>query len=272
MDQSLIGPRAKISRAVQGVNHLAAELSAFASTTPYQIIIYDDLDTRHRIFQVRVLRQPPAELGVLIGEIVHNLRSALDHVACILPLKEGALRHAKPFFPIYLRRDPDPSNRQLSCFTKGHRLMGITDEAFAIVESLQPYHRTQDPERDPLAVLEALWNWDKHNALHIVGAALIPPQIQGQIVGDAVSFAEAGPVHDGKVIAKLPIEGFTVVNDNPEPMNLGFAIHPAFGPGGPAAGELIGSTLGPLCEYVAVNVMGPLERVVTEAPRRVGDT
>lgn len=34
------------------------------------------------MFQYRNVRHPPLRFGVLMGEIVHNMRSSLDHLAC----------------------------------------------------------------------------------------------------------------------------------------------------------------------------------------------
>jgi hypothetical protein len=267
MDARLIGPRLKVRRALRGLQELGAQMTAFTDTKPYEILVYDDLNTRERIYQVRIYQEPPSELGVVVGEIAHNLRSALDHMARLLPIAPGKVRPERPTFPIFTLHDPDPTDTKRKYFSRNHQLQWVSPEAFAVVEGLQPYHSTDEPSGDPLAVLHDLWNWDKHNAIHIVAASLRPPRIEGQIVTEGVTFAPEGPVYDGQILGRVPLDGFQVVNDNPEPMNLSFTIEPAFGGGGPASGKLLFPTLAGLCNYVGMKVMGPLERVITEAGR-----
>lgn len=267
MADVLQGPRLKILRAKHGLQELNDELVAFGKTDPYEFVAYEDLQAREQIFQVRVNQEPPPTLGIVVGEVVHNLRSALDHIACVLPLVRGARRPTKPQFPVFDLRDPDPAQPNRRAFIRHYkgRVGDIIPRAYDFIESIQPYHPTSDPAGwHPLAMLEDLWNHDKHNAIHIVTANFGAINIPQGIPEGAI--APAGPVHDCQVLAHWPLEGLIITNDSPDPLpNIGFAIQPAFGDGGPASGHALFPTLTRIYEYINREVVGPLERIIYEA-------
>ncbi|MGN7187382.1 hypothetical protein [Microbacterium enclense] len=123
---------------------------------------------------------PPLVIAVMFGEILHNLRSSLDHVARLLVLADGAIPVDKPphatTFPILLR----PPKNELTIFPR------VRSEALAAVESLQPY-RSGDGERHPLWRLNQLNNIDKHRLLHVTslsgagGVAFVPAPLDPEI-------------------------------------------------------------------------------------------
>lgn len=266
MTDVLEGPRLKALRAEQGIKELQAELVVFSELHPYAFVTYEDPQTGEQISQLRIHHEPPASLGIIVGEIVHNLRSGLDHLACALPLVPGARRPPRPQFPVFDFRDFDPAHPKRKVFIREHkgRIGDITPAAYAVVESVQPYNPTNDPGWHPLALLEALWNWDKHNAIHVVsanfGAANIPEGAPEN------TFAPTGPVQDCQILTRWPKGGLVITHDSPEPLpDISFAIQPAFGGSGPAAGHALLPTLGRIHDYVNREVMGPLERVISEA-------
>lgn len=107
----------------------------------------------------------PLRIAVLFGEIMHHLRSCLDHVAHVLVWssgkqpREGAGGTA---FPVRQTLDKGPARVQPA----------VWDEAASFVESIQPY---SDPERrgteHPLQQITDLNNVDKHRLLHVVAVA-----------------------------------------------------------------------------------------------------
>jgi hypothetical protein len=262
----LDGPRLKVLRAGRGLKELNDEIVAFSGTAPYEFVAFADAKTGDNIVQLRVYREPPAMLGIIVGEIVHNLRSALDHLACIVPLVQGARRPSRPQFPVYELGSPDAADPKRKCFTRDYkgRIGNVVPEAYNLIESVQPYHPTGDPGWHPLALLEDLWNWDKHNAINVVSAKFdaenVPPEMPANVV------ALGGPVHDCQILARWPKGGVTFGSERAEPYpEIRIAIQPAFGLGGPAEGLSLSATLPRLHEYVSREVMGPLERIIREA-------
>lgn len=99
----------------------------------------------------------PARFGLIAGDFLQNLRSVLDYLVWQLILANGKIPHkTKTAFPI---------TRKVSSFedAKINRLVGVPDEAIALIEALQPY-----PERDrgnrpqPIHILDELTNENKH--------------------------------------------------------------------------------------------------------------
>jgi hypothetical protein len=87
-----------------------------------------------------VLRRPPLEWGLIAGDAIHNMRSALDHLACVLVGENGGEITRSTSFPLYER----PPNR------RGHRridasLKGMHSDNEARIRAMQPY---LDPESD----------------------------------------------------------------------------------------------------------------------------
>ncbi len=104
--------------------------------------------------------------GVIVGDVVHQLRSALDHVAWKLarPPIEGVTA-----FPVCLYK----ANTKGSFFGGRHsraigpdRLKNVPKAAFDYIESVQPYNRMG--AADPLWQLNEMWNVDKHRTLIVI--------------------------------------------------------------------------------------------------------
>jgi hypothetical protein len=114
----------------------------------------------------------PSDLHIISGEIVYQFKSALDHLAFALvqsnprgvKLLKGWERTCQ--FPLHLTvptygspplKYPVPVPYQ--CFEK--KLPGISDAAYAFIESVQPYHRGPGVH-NILRIIEKLANVDKH--------------------------------------------------------------------------------------------------------------
>jgi hypothetical protein len=99
----------------------------------------------------------PREVEAVIGDVAHNLRSALDHTATVLVEANGGEPKKGPGgtqFPICI----DPPKAALTVrATKG----GVSAQALSIIEAAQPYKGTW--RGDQLAVLNHVSNTDKHN-------------------------------------------------------------------------------------------------------------
>lgn len=112
---------------------------------------------------------PPLIIGLLIGDCVHNLRSALDHIVYALiwtnPARLGRPPSEKAMFPIC-----DTRQGYLHQIKQLKRLDGIPETVAALIETLQPYHNREkglDHTLHPLWVLNKLENIDKHRRLNL---------------------------------------------------------------------------------------------------------
>lgn len=150
------------------------------------------------------LPAPDSTLSLVVGDCVHNLRSALDHlVYSLAEFKSMSPRSAKErrdsMFPICLSEAGNYAEfeRQVS---RG-RLNGIPQPAIARIKLLQPTSRT-----DALWILSELENIDKHRRLTLPLIALSDFEIEA---GDRVS-TNYGKYRDGHQLIRLSL------TDSPE--------------------------------------------------------
>jgi hypothetical protein len=125
---------------------------------------FDSQSGEHRVELVEV-KHPGDALGILIGDLLHNARSALDHLAFQLvhhPTVDPGVPKAKDCdiaFPIC------DSPKAFKSAVK--KIQGAAPDALTAIERLQPYCVRQDaPERVTLSLLRELNDWDKHRLLH----------------------------------------------------------------------------------------------------------
>jgi len=175
----LDGPRLKIARAKSHIEVLRLANAGFTAKADYRVVVAE-LDPKSREYALRALINvlPPLELGVCIGEVAHDLRSALDGLIYQLGMLNGASEEAltRTQFPIFLKQ------RVLGCrgkcsgkpphFTCGglKLIKPLRREHQAEIERLQPYRRGNKGKRSPLYFLHELNNADKHRLLQVVGA------------------------------------------------------------------------------------------------------
>jgi hypothetical protein len=103
--------------------------------------------------------EPPSMFGVRVGEIAHNLRSALDYLVYQLARLDSGNFVSGTQFPI------EESAKGFRSRSK-RCLAGIDRPHIAAIETLQPYNSGQWAR-----VLRDLSNQDKHRTLHIIGYA-----------------------------------------------------------------------------------------------------
>lgn len=172
MTGDLHGVWAKYERGVEQLTALHKEVLAFGKKPhPYTIFSQVNDERTHYIFVLKPAW--PANLhdrwGAIIGEIVHDLRSALDQLVCeFVRLNGGEARKSHSFpvcekkpskgFAVQMRRKfTDKGGR-----TRYGPLFGVSKDAIALIESCQPY---EGPNGKRLRRLHDLWNLDKHQTL-----------------------------------------------------------------------------------------------------------
>lgn len=173
----LDGSRAKVQRAKEHFQDLIAEASAFRNLNPYGVARDDNLDTGEQVWRARVSRSIPPELTLIVGDVIHNLRAALDFAAWQLEIANGRTPSRTTQFPIWNRGAADPTTIAAIREHQARRerqLRAFGEPAMALIERLQPDSRG-DPKwtLHPLWLLHQLDVWDKHKLLVVVGAAIV---------------------------------------------------------------------------------------------------
>lgn len=157
---ALDGCNAKVERAREHHRALMEDVLDWLRETPYALDQEFLADSSELVFRLRgEPPSPPLRWSTVIGDVVHNLRSALDHLAWQLVLLDGGQPTLQTQFPIYESEDAFRRNAE-------RRLPGVTPERVSAVEALQPYRRSPDnPAEDHLAAIQLLSNTDKHRVL-----------------------------------------------------------------------------------------------------------
>jgi hypothetical protein len=148
----------------------------------YEIALSDDTASGLREWKVVRADPLPSSLSLLAGDVVHNLRSALDHLIYQLVIANRGKPNTRTAFPmwptraVYMDQRPGPAK-------------GISQKASDILDGLKPYRRGNpslwrlhrldiiDKHRLLLAVAEAHRNTiiDLGPTLEAQGAFGIPP-------------------------------------------------------------------------------------------------
>jgi len=115
----------------------------------------------------KVVPSVPDRFALIAGDLVHNLRGALDHITWVLADRESPGRgdDHQTQFPIIT----DPNRWGRHPMTRWTNY--LSDDDRWLLERLQPFHTASPAEDHPLAWLEALSNRDKHREINAVAAA-----------------------------------------------------------------------------------------------------
>ena len=111
--------------------------------------------------------------GLIVGDILSNLRSTLDHIAWPLAQTHAAARSVS-FTPEEERRIVFPlrmtgvTQQAIIGGLNGNDLQWFPPNSHSVIEKFQPYNRTQWPELKLLGVLAELVNEDKHRVVTTV--------------------------------------------------------------------------------------------------------
>ncbi|MCK4843747.1 MAG: hypothetical protein KAS83_02105 [Dehalococcoidia bacterium] len=180
----LDGPRAKVKRAKAQLIALQKDSERFFTQNP-NIIAATEFDKKAGNYPIIVKRCPselPEQWSVIVGEITHNLRSALDLLAWQLALLETPTPSSYTAFPIFYigRSGRKGTNSFWGEKGKGPRcLKSIHRRYWVRIEAFQPYKGGHGYLRSPLFLLRELNNTDKHRLIPILFASVSSSQITG---------------------------------------------------------------------------------------------
>lgn len=175
----------KVERAEKHMVEIESAASAYADRHAYEFVRVRhpkrDANVALKIgYRLHFIEEPDPRIAVALGDFVHNLRSALDH---IIVASVPAGRRKSAGFPIITEdiwmRDADgefvvndAARRQAEVVTM---LRGLAHEAQAIVIWEQPYHHGDNAFRSVIGMLSRLENADKHRRLVTIGGGVRHP-------------------------------------------------------------------------------------------------
>jgi len=149
--------RLKLAWATRHINTLNSEIGLFVEAHAKRVVEkVDPKQTGGYLYEVE-WPDTPADWSLILGDIAHNLRSALDHVAWEVRKLAGPPPPDRLYFPIYV----DP------CSYRAERHnWGFKPEHERLFRQFQPYQRGNAADSHPLRLLNKLSNIDKHQVVH----------------------------------------------------------------------------------------------------------
>lgn len=210
MPHPLDGARAKILRAEEHLKQLDGERELWLDRGPYALLVKPDTKPDTYCFELVEIGDPPTILGVILGDYVHNLRSALDHLVWQFVHLNGKSvprhRRIEVYFPVI--------DTGLGDFWERPPLRWLTVEQVTFIEGFQPYRSRDAP--NPLRDLQTFWNADKHRVINAVAIRLLPQGPRFEFNADAGNpktwFDQTVPFEAGAKVC-----GYRLVNPGPNP-------------------------------------------------------
>ena len=240
-DYDITGPRLKIKRAEKHISELDAVLTAFLAKKPYRVLIEAD----HGTFEVATLvnEKIPEEIPLIIGDATHNLRAALDLLACAL-IHRGGKDPEKAQFPF---------GRTIDTFEDGVKeLVGVDAKIIAtIINMLHP--NTRNAHGGRLAALHDLDIMDKHKLIipttRVMSQAFEQIRIGGRPIATGVGFFLSEEIGRHRHISMGGVTGKVEYEANPSA-----EIKIVFGKDSPFSGEEVVDALNATKTLVALTV------------------
>lgn len=131
--EPLVGARIKLERAKKHLEEFRSEFNRLRDKNPNMITADFDEQSRQHIIRFNLVEEIPQNWGAIIGDIIHNLRSALDYIAWQLVIKNGNVPdEGTTGFPIGDRANTFES----FC---GRKVKGASKKAIDLIKSLKPY-------------------------------------------------------------------------------------------------------------------------------------
>jgi hypothetical protein len=163
----------KLERAEQELNALSTDIKRYVERDLHPVPSGGQLDLRAEwnVIKWSGVLDPDPMWGVRLGEIVHNLRSSLDHLVTNFVIQgTGNARPDKDTgFPILA----EEGNWVATCEQRNRKtdrpspIAGVTPAAFALIKAAQPFNPGKKGQNDPLFKLHRLNLVDKHRSLHL---------------------------------------------------------------------------------------------------------
>ena len=236
--------RDSLDRARRDLRAFAGVERDWAASDAYRLVHAHDMRGGRYIVRVQVARPVPDDVVQLAASIVRSVHRSLDALAT-------ALAEAPVSFPIF---------ESLAMFAQRSRkaIAGMSDDAQATIEGLQPYHEIGGFADSALWRLKTLDTADAPWLTGSIrdGAVMGVNTARGvSLIGDPV--ITLGAFVDGAIVASAPAR---IVGPDPKlDMFLRAEFALAYPERGPGRGRDVVELLSDLCDHVEHEVFPALE-------------
>lgn len=170
MASGLKSAKIKLIRAAKQLRTIKRSIAAYASSKPHKIVKKSKGKKK-----LNVPKPPPVEISLLAGEMIYQMRSALDHLVFDVIKRNPNISATDPDweerceFPLWTKPLKVGQKTPLPKAKFSRPLPGIADVPFAFIESVQPYYGA-GAVNNALGFLAHLSNIDKHRRLNLTRA------------------------------------------------------------------------------------------------------
>jgi len=230
-------------------------MSLYAASHPHRITKTKGKKTK----KLTIPKRPPREISILAGEVVYQMRSAIDHLVFDLIKRNPNIATIDPEwfehcdFPLRVKLKPG----QTPPLAKGkfsNALPGISDRAFDFIERVQPYYG-RGAINNALRYLAALSNIDKHRYLNIARGRV---RVHRKVVFASGLRADGTAAMDHG--AEIPSETGWNENDLPVKVHRSFRPFIAF-----KEREILGDATTLPVDYLLKLILEQIETVIVPA-------
>jgi hypothetical protein len=206
MDDPMRDGWVKRNRALENIQNLDAACADFirGEPKPYHVEVNFETDAGCHVSRFYELREPDPRLGAIVGDIAHDLRSALDVTAWQL-----AIRHDRKAAERHRQRVSFPLTKNSTDFRWHQAIPAFSEKALAVVEGLQPY---ESGDWEALRWLSILSNTDKHRlaigCFSMVDLGDLTYHVEGDLPCTIEDLAKPGTeMVGGAEIARIVVQG-----------------------------------------------------------------
>ena len=159
----LPGPRAKLLWAIERLQALELECETHLSSHPVRVVPEYDQASGNFILRFRAPEEwPQMRWGLMVGDVVHNARSALDQAVWLIACRSNPVE--KLWETDVGRKITFPITSSPLKFEKHRSMPYLADDAKELLQLFQPFHGGEMAEA--VERLDRLWNIDKHRVIH----------------------------------------------------------------------------------------------------------
>lgn len=198
------------------IETLRHAVASWLSTDAYRFAPSTNQATGRTVIRARITKPPAPELALMIGDSVHALRAALDHLALELvasyhyPAPVSPDLEETSEFVIIGGADPSLGEHRFDS-AAGTKLRGIDLNARLLIKGMQPYHLADAYMEHPLWIIHELDRIDKHRRLNLTSYAFGGVGIGSGYIGE-LHLEKTG--HNGPVVDGTEVAAFTARNSH----------------------------------------------------------
>lgn len=230
------------------------KIRLFMEREPFGAVSKHNYEQATYIVHGEIRETPPLELGLIAGDVIHNIRASLDNL-----LWAFACRHHDPpenpnaSFPIF----KDRTGKNGWDKKGGDLLQSVASSVGLAVTECQPFMRSpNDSSQDLLWVLNRLWNDDKHKRIVPVAGAWVGGRLHGKSFkvtgGSRMEYLTSGPFEPNAELFRMDYNPAGKLEGELVPQ---FSFNIAFPANGPARGMPMSKLIHGLHDYVMDGVL-----------------